>query len=77
MRGHVSDVTVILLANQRSPQLHIYWWCLLTAIFCSTSALSSIDYNDKNGMIKRKRNQKLLSTSTINDLITLRPVYNE
>ena len=23
MRGHVSDVTVILLANQRSPQLLI------------------------------------------------------
>ena len=29
--------------------------------------LSSIDYNGKNGMIKRKQNKKVLSPSTVNE----------
>ena len=35
---------------------------LVDSIFCSAS---SIDHNGKNWMIELKRNQKLLSTSTI------------
>ena len=43
----------------------LHWWYLATVFFNSASALSSIDHNDKNWMIERKRNQKLLSPSTI------------
>ena len=46
--------------------------CILV---CSASTLSSIDYNGKNGIIKRKRNQKLLSTNAITILGGHPPFY--
>ena len=39
--------------------IHAPWWYLSTEIFCSSSAISSIDYNGKNWLIEWKRNKKI------------------